>query len=321
VATVRRGIGMAIAMHGTSIPGDDMGAAAVKVNEDGSFNVTCGATDIGTGSDTVLAQMAAEVLGVGPEKIVLYSSDTDLTPFDVGAYASSTTYISGRAVQQAALVVRTQLLEIASELLGEAAVELRTGAAHTASGKKVPIAEVANHSLYGPRKRQVMGTASMLSQDSPPPFAATFAEVEVDLETGAVRVLHLVQAVDLGTAINPMQAEGQIEGGSTQALGYALCEEMRYDAAGRLLTRTFRDYAIPSTLDMPRMTTILVPTWEPTGPFGAKSVAEIPLDGPAPAIANAVRDATGVRVAEIPLTPERILQALHAHEVPAWARS
>jgi putative selenate reductase molybdopterin-binding subunit len=321
VPTLRRGIGMAIAMHGTSIPGDDMGAAAVKVNADGSFNVTCGATDIGTGSDTVLAQMAAEVLGVQPDKIVLYSSDTDLTPFDVGAYASSTTYISGRAVQQAAVRVREQLLEVASELLGEPAVELRSGSALAASGKRIAIAEVANHSLYGPRKRQIMGTASMLSQDSPPPFAATFAEVEVDLETGAVRVLHLVEAVDLGTAINPMQAEGQIEGGAVQALGYALYEEMRYDAVGRLVTRSFADYPIPSALDVPRITTFLVPSWEPTGPFGAKSVAEIPLDGPAPAIANAVRDATGVRVAEIPLTPERVLAALRTHEVPAWAKS
>jgi putative selenate reductase molybdopterin-binding subunit len=321
VATRRRGIGMAIAMHGTSIPGDDMGAAAVKVNEDGSFNVTCGATDIGTGSDTVLAQMAAEVLGVEPDKIILYASDTDLTPFDVGAYASSTTYISGRAVQKAALAVRAELLEIAGDLLGEPAVELRGGRAHAASGQHVPLADVAHHSLYGPRKRQIMGQASMLSQDSPPPFAATFAEVEVDLETGVVQVLHLVEAVDLGTAINPMQAEGQIEGGATQGLGYALHEEMLYDASGRLLTASFRDYAIPSALDVPRMTTILVPSWEPSGPFGAKSVAEIPLDGPAPAIANAIRDATGVRVYQIPLTPERVLTALRASKEPAWARS
>ena len=321
VPSLRRGIGMAIAMHGTSIPGDDMGAAAIKVNEDGSFNVTCGATDIGTGSDTVLAQMAAEVLGVGPEKIVVYSSDTDLTPFDVGAYASSTTYVSGRAVEQAALQVRAALLEVASELLGEPATELRSGFAHAASGRRVPISEVAHHSLYGPRKRQIMGQGSTLSQDSPPPFAATFAEVEVDLETGVVRVLHLVEAVDLGTAINPMQAEGQIEGGAVQALGYALFEEMRYDKAGKLLTTSFRDYAIPSALDVPRLTTLLVPSWEPSGPFGAKSCAEIPLDGPAPAIANAIRDATGVRVHEIPLTPERVLAALRAHKEPAWARS
>jgi putative selenate reductase molybdopterin-binding subunit len=325
--TLRRGIGMAIAMHGTSIPGDDMGAATIKVNEDGTFNLLCGAPDIGTGSDTVLAQIAAQVLGVDAGKVIVYSSDTDVTPFDVGAYASSTTYVSGRAVEVAAQAVRKELLEVATELLGEPAIALRHGFA-VAKNKKIPIPDVARHSLYGPHKRQIVGVGSTLSGDSPPPFAATFAEVEVDMETGVVRVLHLVEAVDLGTAINPMQAEGQVEGGAAQGLGYALFEEMLYDDRGRLRNPSFRDYKIPSTLDMPRMTTILVPTYEPSGPFGAKSVAEIPLDGPAPAIANAVRDATGVRLHEIPMTPERVQRALEARAraapkepVPAWAKS
>ncbi|NIW24442.1 MAG: molybdopterin-dependent oxidoreductase, partial [Gammaproteobacteria bacterium] len=151
--TRRRGIGMAIAMHGTSIPGDDMGAASIKVNEDGTFNVLCGATDIGTGSDTVLAQIAAEVLGVETERILMYSSDTDMTPFDVGAYASSTTYISGGAVQRAAEAVRVELLDVATQALGEPAVELRGGFAFSATGKRVSITEVASNSLYGERKR------------------------------------------------------------------------------------------------------------------------------------------------------------------------
>jgi putative selenate reductase molybdopterin-binding subunit len=318
-----------------------MGAATIKVNEDGTFNVLCGATDIGTGSDTILAQMAAEVLGVDPGKVLMYSSDTDMTPFDVGAYASSTTYISGRAVQRAAEAVRLELLDVASDLLGEPAVELQGGFAHASTGRRVAIAEVASASLYGARKRQIVGVGSVLSDDSPPPFAATFAEVEVDLLTGSIHVLHLVEAVDLGTAINPMQAEGQVEGGATQALGYALYEEMLYDERGRLQNANFSEYRIPSAVDMPKLTTMLVQTYEPTGPFGAKSVAEIPLDGPAPAIANAVRDATGVRVYEIPMTPERVLQAMrsegvlpgqpapqaqgaaqaHKESVPAWARS
>jgi putative selenate reductase molybdopterin-binding subunit len=323
VQTLRRGIGMAIAMHGTSIPGDDMGAASIKSNEDGTFNLTCGATDLGTGSDTALAQIAAEVLGVPTEHVIVYSSDTDLTPFDVGAYASSTTYVSGRAVQQAALQVRSELLAVATAMLGEPAVELRGGDAHAVSGTRVAIRDVAMEAMYGAHKSQIMGSASVLSDDSPPPFAATFAEVEVDLETGSVRVLHLVEAVDLGTAINPAMAEGQVHGGATQALGYALCEEMRFDAAGVMLNASFRDYKIPSSLDVPRLTAILVPSWEPSGPFGAKSVAEIPLDGPAPAIANAIRDALGVRVNEIPLTPERVLRALQQQQesVPAWAKS
>lgn len=324
--TRRRGIGMAIAMHGTSIPGDDMGAASVKVNEDGTFNVLCGATDIGTGSDTVLAQIAAEVLGCDTEHILMYSSDTDMTPFDVGAYASSTTYISGRAVQKAAEQVRDALLDVAAGLLGEPAVELRGGFACAASGKRVTIADVAVESLYGARKRQIQGTASKLSADSPPPFAATFAEVEVDLETGKIDVLHLVQVVDCGVAINPMQAEGQVEGGTAQALGYALFEEMLYDEKGRLRNASFSDYRIATARDMPRMTTKLVTTYEPSGPFGAKSIAEIPLDGPAPAIANAVRDATGVRVNTIPMTPERVWRALQTRvaagsPTPATAES
>jgi putative selenate reductase molybdopterin-binding subunit len=307
---------MAISMHGTSIPGDDMGAASIKVNEDGSFNLLCGATDIGTGSDTVLAQIAAEVLGVETNRILVYSSDTDMTPFDVGAYASSTTYISGRAVQRAAEAVRVELLDVASDLLGEPAVELRGGFACTAAGRRVAIADVAHASIYGPRKRQIQGVASKLSEDSPPPFAATFAEVEVDLETGKIDVLHIVQAVDCGVAINPMQAEGQVEGGTAQALGYALFEEMRYDGAGRMLNPSFSDYRIASALDMPQHTTFLVTTYEPSGPFGAKSIAEIPLDGPAPAIANAVRDATGVRLHAIPMTPDRVWRALHAAAAP-----
>ena len=323
VPILRRGIGMAIAMHGTSISGDDMGAASIKVNEDGTFNLTCGATDLGTGSDTALAQIAAEVLGVDPGKIIVYSSDTDLTPFDVGAYASSTTYVSGAAVERAAQAVRAELLQVAGLLLGAPAVDLCGGSAHAASGQHVSIPEVATASLYGPHKRQIIGSASVLSEDSPPPFAATFAEVEVDVLTGQVRVLHLVQAVDLGTAINPMQAEGQIEGGTAQALGYALFEEMLYDAAGRLQNASFAAYRVPSAVDMPRLTTILVQTYEPSGPFGAKSVAEIPLDGPAPAIANAVRDALGARLHEIPMTPERVLGALQVDKesVPPWARS
>lgn len=308
--TRRRGIGMAIAMHGTSIPGDDMGAASIKVNEDGTFNVLCGATDIGTGSDTVLAQIAAEVLGVATDHILMYASDTDLTPFDVGAYASSTTYISGRAVQRAAEAVRVELLDVARDVLGEPAIELRGGFAHGASGKRASMAHVAHESLYGERKRQIQGTASVLSADSPPPFAATFAEVEVDMETGKIVVLHLVQAVDCGVAINPMQAEGQVEGGTAQALGYALFEEMLYDAHGRMRNPSFSEYRIATALDMPRMTTRLVTTYEPSGPFGAKSIAEIPLDGPAPAIANAVRDAVGIRVHTIPMTPERVWRAI-----------
>ena len=155
-----------------------------------------------------------------------------------------------------------------------------------------------------------MATASHMSYHSPPPFAAQFAEVEVDTETGQVTVIRLVMAVDCGTAINPQTAEGQIEGGLVQALGYAVSEEMAYDEAGRLVTRRFGDYRIFQADEVPELQAILVPTYEPSGPFGAKAVAEIPMDGVAPAVANAVFDAVGVRLRTLPLTPEKVWHAL-----------
>lgn len=308
----RRGIGIALAMHGSSIAGDDMGGAVMKVNEDGSFHLYVGATDIGTGSDTIFAQMAAEVLGVTPREILVHSADTDMTPFDVGAYASSTTYVSGAAVVKAAEAVRQKLLAVAARMLETSASALRIerGVVRSRAGASIALPDVARASLYGPDKEQIVGAASHLSEDSPPPFSASFAEVEVDLETGGVQVLRYVTAVDLGRAINPVLAEGQIEGGIAQGLGYALWEEMQIGPDGRVLNPSFTDYKIATALDMPPLQVFLVETHEPTGPFGAKSVAEIPIDSPAPAVANAVADATGVRLRSLPMTAERVLQAI-----------
>ncbi|MGI9528310.1 MAG: molybdopterin cofactor-binding domain-containing protein, partial [Acidimicrobiia bacterium] len=190
---IRRGIGFAMAMHGTAIPGLDMGGASLKINDDGSFNLLVGATDLGTGSDTVLAQIAAEVVGVGTEDILVYSSDTDMTPFDTGAYASSTTYISGTAVKRAAEDVRDQILDRASMMLGVPAgeIELRDGAAWAANDESVTLEAIALSSLHQEAQHQIMATASYVSPESPPPYAAQFAEVEVDIETGQVTVLKL----------------------------------------------------------------------------------------------------------------------------------
>ena len=318
-AVCRRGVGMAIVMQASGIPGVDMGAASLKMNEDGSFNLLIGATDIGTGADTMFCQVAAEALGVGVEKIIPYSSDTDMTPFDPGAYASSTTYISGRAVEKAALLVKRQIQEVGARMLEEDtdAVVLHGEKVCAKDGRFVTYAQVSLSSLYQKDQFQIMATASHMSLDSPPPFAAVFVEVEVDTHTGLVRVLKLVEAVDCGQVVNPAMAEGQVEGAAVQALGYALYERMPFDATGRMQFRSFRDYTIASAVDVPEIVTILVPTHEPTGPFGAKAVAEIPINGPAPAIANAVFDATGVRVRELPLTPERVLAALRAaHAAP-----
>jgi putative selenate reductase molybdopterin-binding subunit len=313
-SAIKRGVGMAIVMQASGIPGVDMGAASIKMNEDASFNLLMGATDIGTGSDTMFCQVAAEALGVPVEKIIPYSSDTDMTPFDPGAYASSTTYISGRAVQKAALEVKRQIAEVGARLLEEKVedVVLHAGKVCARDGRHVTYEQVCLSSLYQRDQFQIMATASHMSYDSPPPFAAVFAEVEVDTETGLVRVLKVVEAVDCGQVVNPSMAEGQVEGAAVQSIGYGLYERMPFDAEGRMQFRSFRDYTIATATDVPEIVTLLVPTHEPTGPFGAKAVAEIPINGPAPAIANAVFHATGARVRELPLTPDRVLAALNA---------
>jgi putative selenate reductase molybdopterin-binding subunit len=310
----RRGKGVAFAMHGSGIPGDDMGAATIKANEDGSFHLLVGATDLGTGSDTVLAQMAAEVLGVDPARVVVYSSDTDRTPFDVGAYASSTTYVSGGAVVRAAEMVRDRFFHHASAMLGEPVETLSTGQGEITSvgGKSVPITDVAMTAMYGEGKEQISFTASNVTYDCPPPFAASCADVEVDLETGRVDVLDFVCAIDLGYAINPALSEGQIQGGVTMGLGYALTEEMLFNEKGRMINTNLLDYVIFSSVDTPPIKAILVETDEPTGPFGAKSVSEIPVDVVAPAIANAIFAATGVRLRTLPFTPEKVLSGIEA---------
>ena len=260
---LRRGIGMATVMQGTAIPYLDMGGASLKINDDGSFNLLVGATDLGTGSDTVLAQQAAEVLGVPVDDLIVYSSDSDFTPFDKGAYASSTTYISGTAVVRAAQQAADRLRWRAARMLsseGQAApkpedIRLADRQAWAPDGRSVSLAEIALNALHHADQEQIMGVASYVSPVSPPPFAAQFAEVTVDVETGQVRVDRLVMAVDSGVIVNPLTASGQIEGGMTQALGYAVCEEMVYDAQGRARETDFADYHLFAAHEMPELQT------------------------------------------------------------------
>ena len=311
--SIRKGIGVAMVMQGTAIPYLDMGGASIKMNDDGSFNLLVGATDLGTGSDTVLAQMAAEVLGVPIDDVICYSSDTDFTPFDVGAYASSTTYISGTAAVNAAKIVAERIRVRAAMILKldrHDDIKLENRQATAPDGRSVSMAEIALDSLHKNNQEQIMGVASYVSHVSPPPYAAQFAEVTVDTETGAVTVDRLVMAVDSGIIINPQTASGQIEGGMTQALGYAINEEMRYDDKGRAYERDFDRYHLFRADEMPELETIFVETFEPSHPFGVKAVAEIPMDGVAPAVGNAILDAIGVNVDEIPLTPERVWKAI-----------
>jgi len=314
---LRKGIGVALVMQGTAIPYLDMGGASIKLNDDGSFNLLVGATDLGTGSDTVLAQMAAETLGVPIADILVYSSDTDFTPFDKGAYASSTTYISGAATVKAAEMVADRIRTRAAKIFAEKGTEVEPAEillddrkAFSPSGDFVTMEEVALHSLHQADQEQIMAVASHMSPVAPPPFAAQFAEVTVDTETGMVTVDNLVMAVDSGVIINPVTASGQIEGGMAQSLGYAVSEEMIYDEKGQPREKDLVDYHIFRSDEMPEMTTIFVETYEPSHPFGAKAVAEIPLDGVAPAVGNAILDACGASLTKIPALPESIWRAL-----------
>ncbi|MCZ2127127.1 MAG: molybdopterin-dependent oxidoreductase [Anaerolineales bacterium] len=313
----RKGIGVALVMQGTAIPYLDMGGASIKMNDDGSFNLLVGATDLGTGSDTVIAQMAAEVLGVPIEDMITYSSDTDFTPFDKGAYASSTTYISGAAAVKAANVVAERIKARAVEMfkaqgldVDPSDLQLVNRMVIAPDGQSIPLSEIALESLHRSNQEQIMGVGSYVSPSSPPPFAAQFAEVTVDTETGQVTVDRLVMAVDSGVIVNPLTASGQIEGGMTQALGYAVCEEMRFDENGNVYEKDLDRYHVFRADEMPELETIFVETFEPSHPFGVKAVAEIPMNGVAPAVGNAVFDALGIDIDANPVTPEKVWRAL-----------
>ncbi|MCX6356352.1 MAG: molybdopterin-dependent oxidoreductase [Candidatus Aureabacteria bacterium] len=312
---LRRGIGMAVLMQGSSIPKIDMASCSIKMNDDGSFNLLCGATDIGTGSDTVMAKIAAEVLGVGTSDVIVFSSDTDITPFDVGAYASSTTYLSGMAAKRCAEKVADQIRAVAAEMLEEDAkgIVLRDGKAAGSKGE-VTLGQVGLRSLYEKDQHQIAAFASAYSDQSPPPFAAHAVEVEVDTGTGRVRIIRYITATDCGTAINPLLCEGQVEGALLNGISYAMAERFIYNEKGRLLNASFGTYGVYFTRDLPEIRTFLVPTYEPSGPFGAKSIAEVNINGPLPAISNAIFDAVGIRLRKPPYTPETVFMALRGRK-------
>ena len=316
---IRRGIGFALCMQGSGIASIDLASCSIKINDDGSFNLLVGASDLGTGADTVFAQIAAEVLGVSVEDVMVYEADTDLTPFDKGAYASGTTYISGHAVKKAAEIVRDRIAARAARLLGVAdasTIELRDRNAWAPDGRSLSLEAIALNALHTEDQEQIIGTASHVPKDSPSPFGAQFAEVEVDITTGEVTAKKLVMAVDCGFAINPLTASGQVEGAMIQGLGYALTEELVLDASGRVVNGKLGPYWIYRADDVPATEVYLVQTMEPTGPLGAKAIGEIPILGVAPAVRNAVLDATGVSINSLPLTPERVWAALHAAARP-----
>jgi CO/xanthine dehydrogenase Mo-binding subunit len=309
--TKRRAVGMAIAMQGSGIPYIDMGAATIKLNDDGFYNLMIGATDIGQGSDTVLAQIAAETLGCPMDKMIVYSSDSDLTPFDTGAYASSTTYVSGNAVYKAALKMKNMLLD-------EAALSLEVdketikfdGQTFTSGEKTMSINELGNRLYYNEDQKQLTATSSYVGTKSPPPFMAGYADITIDTETGEIEMNNYTSVVDCGVPLNPMLARGQVEGGIVQGLGMAIYEEVIITSKGKMVTNDFLSYLIPTRAEIKNLTTEFAKSYEESGPYGAKSVGEIGIDTPPAAIANAVYNALGVRITTLPITPEKILMAL-----------
>ncbi len=310
---VKHGVGMTCMVQGGTVPLIDMASAYAKMNDDGSFNLLVGAADLGTGADTVLSQIFAETLDIPVEDVIVYASDTDLTPFDKGAYASGTTYLSGMAVFKSAQKIKKQILKVAAAGLGEPQENLRLenkGVVSDKSGKRMEFSQIVKRALYEKGQFQIAATASEFSRLLPQPYAAHFAEVAVDTETGQVKVLSYVAAVDCGTPVNPKLAEGQVEGAVAMGISHALAEQVVFDDKGGVQNPSFTDYKIFSASDIPKVTTILVPSYEPTGPYGAKPVGELNVNGPLPAISNAIYNAIEVRLYETPFTPERVLKAL-----------
>ena len=307
-----RAAGVAMAMQGSGISGVDVGSATIKLSDEGFYNLSIGAADMGTGCDTILAQIAAECLECSVDNIAVFGADSDASPYDSGSYASSTTYVTGKAVEQACTQLKEQICAIAAQMLDCPAEELEFAGdrVRRLDGRgEVTLAEIATKSMCG-NPIAVQATSSHTSPVSPPPFMVGMAEVEVDKETGSVEVLDYAAVVDCGTPINPNLARVQTEGGIVQGIGMALFEDVTYNEKGRLLENSFLQYKIPTRLDMGHLKVEFAPSYEPSGPFGAKSIGEIVINTPSPAIAQAVFRATGVWHRELPITPEKVLMGM-----------
>ena len=310
-----RSVGCAIAMQGSGIPFLDMGSCSIKLNDGGSYMVTVGATDIGQGSDTIISQIVAEELGTTMDKIIIYSSDTDLTPYDCGAYASSTTYVSGNAAYNAAVKMRERLLKEAAQELKVKPEDVEfDGKTFTSNDKSITLDDLATGRMYNNDTRQIAVTESYHGHVSPPPFMAAFGEFEFDTETYEYKMIKYVTVTDCGTTINPMLAKGQVEGGVIQGYGMASSEEVLYTPKGKLLSSTFDMYHVPTIKEVGELVSEFADSYEPTGPFGAKSVGEIGIDTPPAVLCNAVYNAFGVRIHSLPITPQKIFEAMKEKE-------
>ncbi|EHQ87912.1 xanthine dehydrogenase family protein molybdopterin-binding subunit [Desulfosporosinus youngiae] len=304
-----RAVGMAITMQGSGIAAIGTASAEIRLNDDGNFTLLTGATDMGTGCDTILSQMAAEILEIPMEKMIVNAGDTDTSPYDPGSYASSTTYVAGGAVVKAAEELKGKLLEQGAAFLEVSLqdVEYDGSVVRTLSGdREISLAKLAELTVLGTGNLQLVGYATQGCEVSPPPYVAGFAEVEVDRETGKVDLINYVAVIDCGTVINPNLARIQAEGGIAQGIGMALYEQVRYDEIGRMATNSFMQYKIPTRKDVGKVRIEFEESFEPTGPFGAKSIGEVVANTPPPAISHAIYNAVGVREHHLPITPEKV---------------
>ena len=311
-----RGVGVALSMQGSSISNCDVGGATIKLCDDGTYMLQLGAADMGTGCDTVMAQMAADVLECEYDDISVLSGDTDVSPYDSGSYASSTTYLTGIAVEKACRKLRDSIHKIGAELLGSTVEETdfngkTVSRLNEVEGEKneVSLFEIGVKTQVN-NNQETQFTATVSSPVSPPPYMAGMAEVEIDTETGEIRMINYEATVDCGTPVNPNLARVQTEGGIAQGIGMALFEDISYGKHGEIRERNFMQYKIPTRQDVGRIHVEFEASYEPTNPFGAKSIGEVVINTPAPAITHAVYNATGVWHRELPITPEKILKSL-----------
>ena len=307
-----RAVGMGMAMQGSGISGMDVGSATLKLNEGGFYSLIIGAADMGTGCDTTLAQIAAEVLECDFDDITVFGADTDTSPYDSGSYASSTTYVTGKAVEKCALKLRKQICKLGAEMLScdESAVDFDGKFVFAAADpeKKVSLEDLVYTSTNG-HMVALEATETHTSPLSPPPYMVGAAEIELDTETGEVKVLDYAACVDCGTPINPNLTRVQAEGGILQGIGMTLTENVTYDDRGYPMENSLMQYKIPTRTDIGHIRVEFENSYEPNGPFGAKSIGEVVINTPLPAISDAIYNAIGTRFYELPITPEKIAMA------------
>lgn len=307
-----RGVGVAMAMQGSAISGVDVASVELRLNDDGFYTLMIGASDMGTGCDTTLAQVASDCLECDLDQIVVHGTDTDVSPYDSGSYASSTMYLTGMAVVKACGEMRDKILDKGAEYLSCEKDTLEFDGSRVwqpAGGLEISLKDIGNKVMCS-NNNMLSAGASHTSPVSPPPFMVGMAEVEVDKETGEAELIDYVAVVDCGTTINPNLARIQTEGGLAQGIGMALYEDITYTDKGQMIQNSFMQYKLPSRLDVGNIRVEFESSYEPTGPFGAKSIGEIVVNTPSPAIADAIASAVGARVRELPITAEKVYREI-----------